>query len=80
MRQYYRDDSNDNITQSESFKYKIKIRGNTPANGNTKDFKIEVLLKYLSTFRGTFKMLLINFEFSLYFAWSKKCVIYLQLE
>ena len=23
--QYYRDDPNDNITQSESFKYKIKI-------------------------------------------------------
>ena len=27
--QYYKDDPNDNITQSESFKYKIKITGKT---------------------------------------------------
>ena len=39
------DDPNDNITQSESFKAKIKITGNTPADGNTKDVKIIVLLK-----------------------------------
>ena len=25
--QYYRDEANDNITESESFKYKIKITG-----------------------------------------------------
>ena len=43
--QYYKDDPNDNITQSESFKSKIKITGNTPADGNTKDVKIIVLLK-----------------------------------
>ena len=35
--QYYRDDPNDNITQSESFKFKIKIMGKTPAGGITKD-------------------------------------------
>ena len=35
--QYYRDDPNDNITQSESFKYKIKIPGKSPAVGNSKD-------------------------------------------
>ena len=34
---YYRDDPNYNITQSESFKLKIKITGKTPAAGNTKD-------------------------------------------
>ena len=39
------DDPNDNITQSESFKSKMKITGNTPADGNTKDVKIIVLLK-----------------------------------
>ena len=33
---YYRDDSKDNITQSESFKLKIKMTGKTPADGNTK--------------------------------------------
>ena len=37
MWQYYRDDPNDNIKESESFKYKIKITGKTPAAGNTKD-------------------------------------------
>ena len=37
--QYYRDDPNDNITQSKSFKYKIKRTGKTPATGNAKDVK-----------------------------------------
>ena len=30
------------ITESESFKYKIKITGKIPAVGNTKDVKIAV--------------------------------------
>ena len=34
---YYRDDPNDNMTQSKSFKCKIKTTGKTPAVGNTKD-------------------------------------------
>ena len=34
--QYYKDDPNDSITQSESFKSKIKITGKTPADGNIK--------------------------------------------
>ena len=42
--QYYRDDPNDNITQSESFKYKFKITGNTPAAGNTENVKMAVPL------------------------------------
>ena len=37
--QYYKDDANDIITQSESFKSKIKITGKTPANVKTKDVK-----------------------------------------
>ena len=37
--QYYKDEPNDNLTNFESFKIKIKIAGNTPANGNTKDVK-----------------------------------------
>ena len=48
--QYYRDDPNDNITRSESFKYKTKITGKTPAAGNTKDVIIAIPLKYLSNF------------------------------
>ena len=40
-----KDDPNDNITQSESFKSKIKITVKTPAAGNTKDVEIIVSLK-----------------------------------
>ena len=40
--QYYKDDTNDNIANSESFKCKIKITGNIPADGNTKDVQIIV--------------------------------------
>ena len=42
----HRDDPNNNITQSESFKFKIKITGKTPAAGNTKDIEIAKSLKY----------------------------------
>ena len=53
--QYYRDDLNDNIIQSESFKRKIKITGKTSAAGNTKDVEIVVPLKYLRNFWRTFE-------------------------
>ena len=64
--QYYKDDPNDNITQSESFKSKIKITGKTPAAGNTKDVEIIVPLKYLSNFLRTLEMPLINCEVNLF--------------
>ena len=73
--QYYKDDPNDNITQSESFKSKIKITGKTPAAGNTKDVEIIVPLKYLSNFWRTLEMPLINCEVNLELTWSKDCVI-----
>ena len=73
--QYYKDDPNDNITQSESFKSKIKITGKTPAAGNTKDVEIIVPLKYLSNFWRTLEMPLINCEVSLFLTWSSTCVI-----
>ena len=38
--QYYKDDPNDNIEDSKSFKFKVKITGKTPNNGNTKDDEI----------------------------------------
>ena len=31
--QYYKDDPNDNLANSESFKYKVKITRNTPNDG-----------------------------------------------
>ena len=73
--QYHRDDRNDNITESQSFKYKIKITGKTPAACNTKDVKTAVPLKYLSIFWRTLEMPLINCAIILDLIWSKKCVI-----
>ena len=48
--QYYRDESNDNLTDSELCKSKIKITGKTPAAGDEKDVEIIVSIKYLSNF------------------------------
>ena len=58
--QYYKDDPNDNIENSESFKSKIKIRRKIANNGNTKDVEIIVPLKYLTNFSRTLEMPLIN--------------------
>ena len=77
--QYYKDEPNDNLTDSESFKFKIKITGNTPADCNTKDVEIIVPLKYLSNFWRTLEMPLINCEVNcevnLILTWSSTCVI-----
>ena len=70
--QYYRDDPRDNITQSDSFKSKIKITGKNPSNGNAKDVKIIVPL---SNFWRTLEMPLINCEVNLILTWSRDCVI-----
>ena len=73
--QYYKDEPNDNLANSESFKSKVKITGSTPAGGNTKDVKIIVPLEYLSNFWRTLEMPLINCEVSLFLTWSSTCVI-----
>ena len=52
--QYFRDEANDNIEDSESFKSKIKITGKTPANGNEKDVETMVPLEPLENFRNAF--------------------------
>ena len=72
---YYKDDPNDNLANSESFKSKAKITGKTPENGNTKDVEIVVPLKYLSNFLRTLEMPLINCEVNLILAWPKDYVI-----
>ena len=69
--QYYKDEPNNNLADSESFKSKVKITGKTPAAGNTKDVEIIVPLKYLSNFWRTLEMSLINCEVNLILAWSK---------
>ena len=48
--QYYRDEPNDNLADSESFKSELKITGKPPAAGYEKDVEIMVPLKYLSNF------------------------------
>ena len=42
--QYYKDVPDNNLADSESFKCKVKITSNTPAEGNTKDVEIIVPL------------------------------------
>ena len=37
--QYYKDEPNDNLGNSKSFKSKVKMTGSTPTGGNTKDVK-----------------------------------------
>ena len=73
--QYYKDEPNDNLADSKTFKSKVKITGKTANDGNTKDVEINVPLKYLSNFWRTPEMLLINCEVSLKLTWSKYCVI-----
>ena len=78
--QFYRDDRNDNITQSESLKSKIKITRKTPADGNTKNVEIVVPLKYYSNFWRILEMPWINCEISLDLIGLKIVLFCLQLE
>ena len=73
--QYFRDDPDDDLEDSESFKSKITITGKTPDDDNEKDVEIMVLLKYLSNFWRTLEMPLINCEVNLILTWSSICVI-----
>ena len=70
--QYCKDDQNDNLGNSRSFKYKRKITAKTPNDGNTKDIEIIVPLKYFSNFWRTLEMPLINWEVNLELIWSKE--------
>ena len=73
--QYYRDEPNHNLGDSELFKSKTKITGKTPAAGNEKNVEIMVPLKYLSNFWRTLEMFLINCEVNLILTWSSTCFI-----
>ena len=73
--QYFRDEPDDGLEDSESFKSKIKITGKTPNNGNEKDVEIIAPLKYLSNFWRTLEMPLINCEVNLILTWSSTCVV-----
>ena len=73
--QYCKDVPGNNLANFESYKYKVKMTVNTPADGNTKDAETIVPLKYLSSFWRTLEMPLINCEVNLELTWSKDCVI-----
>ena len=72
---HYKDEPNNNWTDFESFKSKIKITGNTPADGNTKDVEVMVPLKHLGNFWRSFEMPLINCKINLILTWSSTCTI-----
>ena len=73
--QYYRDEPNNDLADSESFKFKVKIIGKTPAADNEKDVEIMVPLKYLINFWRTLELPLINCEINVILTWSSTCVI-----
>ena len=82
--QYYRDESalnnTDDIidflndTDSTSFKFKLKVTGQTRIDG-TNDAEIMMPLIYLSNFWRALEMPLINCKINLLLTWLKNCFI-----
>ena len=75
LQQHYRDESNNNLADSESFKSKLKITGTTPDAGNEKNVEIIISLKYLSNSWRTLEMPLINCEVNLILTGLSTCLI-----
>ena len=59
---------------SALFKFQQKLTGST-GNYVTENVEIMVTLKYLSNFRRTLEITLINSEINLILTWSANCVI-----
>ena len=78
---YYRDEpSNPLSSNSESFKYKTSITGNTEAGYDTDRIdenktEVVILLKHLSNFWRTLNTPLINSKIELILAWSINCAL-----
>ena len=84
---YYRDESSNPLSSnSESFKYKTSITGNTYNVGageagydankvGKNETEVVIPLKYLSNFWRTLDIPLINCEIELILTWSKNCVL-----
>ena len=74
--QYYKYEPNDNLADAaELFKSKVKTIGSIHAGGNTRDAEIVVPLRYLSNFRRTLEMPLINCEINVILTWYEDCAI-----
>ena len=74
---YYRDQPNDPLsTNSESFKYKTSIVGKTPPNNDSlTNAEVVIQLNYLSNFRRSLDIPLINCELEIILTWSKNCLL-----
>ena len=78
---YYRDEpSNPLSSDSESFKYKTSITGNTYDGDDAnkvgkKETEIVIPLKHLSNFWRNLNIPLINCEVEIILTWSKNCVL-----
>ena len=84
---YYRDEPSDPLSSnSESFRYKTSITGNTYNTGDGEagydadkvrknETEIVVPLKHLSNFWRTLNIALINCEIELILTWSKNCAL-----
>ena len=73
--QHYGDEPSENIEDSESFEFNLKIARKTTTTGNTKDVKTAVPLKYLCNFWRTLEIPLIKCKIILILSWSSTCVI-----
>ena len=84
---YYRDEPSDPLSSnSESFKYKTSITGNTYNIGageegydankvGKNETEVVIPLKHLSNFWRSLNIPLINCEVELILTWSKNCVL-----
>ena len=72
--QYYSDEANATLTDSESFKIKARITRSTTDDDNTKYVNIALPL-VISNFWRTLKMPLINCEINSISSWSENIVI-----
>ena len=73
--QYYKDNPNDNLTDSGSSKSKVKKNGYSPDDGHTKDAEIMVPLKHLNNFWRNLETPFISCEVNLILTWSSACAI-----
>ena len=84
---YYRDESSDSLSSnSESFRYKTSITGNTYNAGageagydankvGKNETEVVIPLKHLNNFWKSLNISLINCEVELVLTWSKSCVL-----
>ena len=71
-------DANITINDASSFRYKANLVGNTDvdgANRKKENVKIAVLLKYLSNFRRSLEIPLINCKIAFLLGWYEECIL-----